>query len=110
LRSPGLLEKHYAPRAKLLVLAWTDEADLKSQLAARRVMRAGCCVIAHTHIPAGDYAAVSVIPHEAEAFARALYAEWHRCDAAGAKWIVVERPPGSPEWAGIADRLRRAAA
>jgi len=68
-------------------------------------------VIAHTNIPAGFGAAnVSVIPHDAEAFARALYAELHRCDAAGAALIVVEAPPDSPEWSGIADRLRRAAA
>ena len=111
LRSPGLLRKHYAPRAKLLVLAWADEADLKSQLAARRVPRVACRVIAHTCIPAaGDFAGVSVMPHDAEAFARAIYAELHRCDAARAKWIVVEKPPPTPEWTGIADRLRRAAA
>jgi L-threonylcarbamoyladenylate synthase len=53
---------------------------------------------------------VSVIPHDAEAFARAIYAELHHCDAAGAELIVVEKPPESPEWAGIADRLQRAAA
>ena len=70
-----------------------------------------CFVIAHTHIPAAEnFARVSVIPHDAEAFARAIYAELHRCDAAGAELIVVEAPPESPEWAGIADRLRRAAA
>jgi L-threonylcarbamoyladenylate synthase len=51
---------------------------------------------------------VSVIPHDAEAFARALYGELHRCDEAGAGAIVVEAPPESAEWAGIADRLRRA--
>jgi len=68
-------------------------------------------IIAHTRIPGGFSAAnVSVIPHDAEAFARALYAEWHRCDEAGARLIVVEAPPDSPEWSGIADRLRRAAA
>ena len=50
------------------------------------------------------------MPHDAEAFARALYAELHRCDAAGAELIVVETPPESPEWSGVADRLRRAAA
>ena len=71
----------------------------------------GCFIIAHTKIPAGFRAEnVSVIPHDAEAFARALYAELHRCDAAGAKLIVVEAPPDLPEWSGIADRLRRAAA
>ena len=50
------------------------------------------------------------MPHDAEAFARALYAELHRCDAAGAEWIIVEAPPDLPAWSGIADRLRRAAA
>ena len=95
----------------LLVLKWNDEADLKAQLATRHLSPATCFVIAHTKIPAGFAAAnVSVIPHDAEAFARALYAELHRCDAAGAQVIVVEAPPDLPEWSGIADRLRRAAA
>jgi L-threonylcarbamoyladenylate synthase len=67
--------------------------------------------LAHTHIPlGGKFAHVSVIPHDAEAFARALYGELHRCDDEGAELIVVEAPPETPEWAGIADRLRRAAA
>ena len=44
------------------------------------------------------------------AFARAIYAELHRCDEAGADLIVIEAPPESPEWSGIADRLRRASA
>ena len=73
--------------------------------------RVTCFVIAHTHIPSAEhFARVSVIPHDAEAFARAIYAELHRCDAAGAGLIVVETPPELPEWSGIADRLRRASA
>jgi len=111
LRSPGLLKKHYAPKAKLVVFDWLDDVDLERQLVACHGSRVTCHVIAHTHIPApGDFAAVTVIPHDAEAFARAIYAELHRCDAAGAEWIIVEAPPAAPEWAGIADRLRRAAA
>ena len=111
LRSPGLLAKHYSPRAKLMVLAWPDDAALHAELAAQNAPVATTHIIAHTRIPSGFNAAnVSVIPHDAEAFARALYAEWHRCDEAGAQFIVVEAPPESPEWSGIADRLRRAAA
>jgi L-threonylcarbamoyladenylate synthase len=111
LRSPGLLQKHYSPKAKLLVLKWNDDAELQAQLVTRHLSLVTCFVIAHTKIPGGFEAAnVSVIPHDAEAFARALYAELHRCDAAGAQVIVVEAPPDSPEWSGIADRLRRAAA
>ena len=111
LKSPGLLAKHYSPKAKLVVLKWNDEADLDAQLITRHASRIACHIIAHTNIPAGFGASnVSVIPHDAEAFARALYAELHRCDAAGAKLIIVEAPPELPEWSGIADRLRRAAA
>ncbi|MGA9780028.1 MAG: L-threonylcarbamoyladenylate synthase [Limisphaerales bacterium] len=109
LRSPGLLKKHYAPKAKLLVLNWDDEVDLKTRLVTRRVLPATCHVIAHTRIPAGGaFANVCVIPHDAEAFARAIYAELHRCDETGGEWIVVEAPPDLPEWSAIADRLRRA--
>jgi len=111
LKSPGLLAKHYLPKAKLVVLNWRDEADLRSQLSALNSQPSTCFIIAHTQIPSGEnFAGVSVVPHDAEAFARALYAELHRCDEAGARVIVVEMPPELPEWAGIADRLRRASA
>jgi L-threonylcarbamoyladenylate synthase len=111
LRSPGLLKKHYSPKAKLLVLKWRDDANLRAQLSTCNFQLSTCFVIAHTKIPAGEnFADVSVMPHDAEAFARALYAELHRCDENGAELIVVEEPPDAPEWSGIADRLRRAAA
>ena len=111
LRSPGLLAKHYSPKAKLVVLSWRDDADLKFQISNFKFLISTGFIIAHTRIPSGENPArVSVIPHDAEAFARAIYAELHRCDEAGAEWIVVEAPPDLPEWAGIADRLRRAAA
>jgi L-threonylcarbamoyladenylate synthase len=111
LRSPGLLEKHYSPKAKLVVLDWRDDADLKLQLSSFRFPLARCHLLVHTKIPAGFAPEnVCVIPHDAEAFARALYGELHRGDAAGAQLIVVEAPPETAEWSGIADRLRRAAA
>lgn len=111
LRSPGLLRKHYSPKAKLILLNWRDESDLYSQLSTSNFQPSTTHVIAHLKIPSVEsFAGVSVIPHDAEAFARALYAELHRCDEAGARLIVVEAPPDSPEWSGIVDRLRRAAA
>lgn len=111
LRSPGLLKKHYSPKARLLVLAWQDTADLHRQLSTLNLQRSATHIIAHSQIPGGDgFAAVSVIPHDAEAFARAIYAELHRCDEAGAAAIVVETLPAGPEWRAIADRLTRAAA
>jgi L-threonylcarbamoyladenylate synthase len=109
LRSPGQFPRHYAPRAKLLVLSWTDAADLGAQLEKRGLAARGVCILAHSRVPmSGGFARVAVVPHDAEAFARALYAELHACDAAGAECIVVEAPPAGVEWEGIADRLRRA--
>lgn len=111
LRSPGMLPKHYAPKAKLQVLRWQDEQDLRTQIRSCSSSEVSIHVIAHTRIPPpGAFAEVSVIPHDAEAFARALYAELHRCDAAGAELIVVEAPPQTVEWRAIEDRLNRAAA
>ncbi len=111
LRSPGLLRKHYAPKARLIVLSWKDDADLRWQIANRQSAIGNCHVIAHTRIPSAEgLGRVSVIPHDAEAFARALYAELHQCDAAGAELIVVEALPETAEWRAIADRLNRAAA
>jgi L-threonylcarbamoyladenylate synthase len=111
LRSPGLLKKHYSPKAKLRLLHWTSDADLSQQIGHQPLVIGHLHVIAHTNIPSGaDFGCVSVIPHDAEAFARAIYAELHRCDEAGAKLIVVEALPGGAEWRAIADRLTRAAA
>jgi len=117
LRSPGLLRKHYAPKARLVLLPWLDEHDFETQLANVQcrlsvpISPERICVIAHTHIPlAAKVASVSVIPHDAEAFARAIYAELHRSDEDGAELILVEALPTGPEWRAIEDRLRRASA
>jgi L-threonylcarbamoyladenylate synthase len=110
LRSPGLLKKHYSPKATLVMLRWKDDADLRSQLSTLNAQLSTTHIIAHSHIPSGTgLGGVSVIPHDAEAYARAIYAELHRCDAAGATCIVVEAAPSGPEWQAIADRLHRAA-
>ncbi len=106
-----MLRKHYSPKAKLLVLCWKDDAELESKIRNSQFATRNCYVIAHTRIPSGEhFADVSVMPHDAEAFARAIYAELHRCDERGAELIVVESLPESPEWSGVADRLRRASA
>jgi L-threonylcarbamoyladenylate synthase len=109
LKSPGQLARHYSPHAKLVLLSWENETDLKSKLKSRGLETLQIHVISHTQIPSGlGSSQVSVIPHDAEAFARAIYAELHRCDELGAELIVVESPPGTKEWEAIIDRLKRA--
>jgi L-threonylcarbamoyladenylate synthase len=131
LKSPGQLARHYAPKARLIILSWKNDADLRKQItrllaselaldplppASPRIpnfeLRVSTVhVISHTHIPSTEgFGRIGVVPHDPEAFARALYCELHQCDEAGAKWIIVEALPGSNEWNGIRDRLKRASA
>jgi len=111
LRSPGLLDRHYSPRARLAVLSWRDDADLQDQMRRLGADPATVFVLTHHRLThAVPPAQVILIPDDPEAFARALYAQLHLCDEAGAGWIVVEAPPDYPAWAGVADRLRRASA
>jgi L-threonylcarbamoyladenylate synthase len=111
LRSPGMLRKHYSPKAPMLVREWANTDELLASLRAAQADLRRVHVIAHTCIPLTESLTnVSVIPHDAEAFARAIYGELHRCDEENASLIVIEAVPQLPEWQGIADRLQRAAA
>ena len=118
LKSPGQLPQHYSPKAKLLICSWSNEEDLRQQILTQKAtgvtgqaLLAKTHVISHTIIPSSDrFAHVSVIPHDPEAFARAIYAGLHACDDAGAGLIVVEDLPDTTEWRAIRDRLKRAAA
>jgi L-threonylcarbamoyladenylate synthase len=49
------------------------------------------------------------MPADPVAYAATLYETLHRLDAAQLAGIAVEQPPDTPEWAGVRDRLRRAA-
>ena len=111
LKSPGLLPQHYAPRAKLVIWSWQDEAELQRRCAESGIRLSATHVVTHTHIPSGEgFGRVAVIPHDAQAFARSIYAELHHCDQAGAELIIVEGLPPTDEWSAIQDRLKRASA
>jgi len=111
LMSPGQLLKHYSPNARLTILEWRDKAELEARTSGIAGDRGRWWILCHTNVPLGfGEAHVCVVPHDPEAYARALYAELHRCDEEGAERIIVEAVPDSPEWRGITDRIRRAAA
>jgi L-threonylcarbamoyladenylate synthase len=86
--SPGMHPRHYRPRTPLVLLAAGDPPP-----AGR-----GECLRLGREMPA-----------EPAAYAAMLYAALHRLDAQGLDWIAVDRPPDTPEWAGVLDRLTRAA-
>jgi L-threonylcarbamoyladenylate synthase len=86
--SPGMHARHYRPKTPLYLLDGGDAA------------------------PAGEGAWLRLgveMPSNPGEYGAALYDALYRLDRRGLEWIAVERPPETPEWAGILDRLRRAA-
>jgi L-threonylcarbamoyladenylate synthase len=111
LKSPGLMPRHYSPRAPLIVARWTGDNELLEMARSRGAPLNLVHLLVHDRVPeAAPFARVCVIPEDPEAYARALYDELHRCDAEGAALIIVEVLPAGPAWEGLRDRLRRASA
>jgi len=79
--SPGMHERHYRPKTPLYLGT----------------------------PPAEGRGIVLQMPSDPLEYAAILYDTLHRADAQGFDWIAVEMPPDTPEWAGIRDRLKRAA-
>lgn len=94
--SPGLHARHYAPQTRLVLAGSQD------------LPGAGKGAYLYWEKPAPAAHAVTM-PRSAAEYAAALYAVLHELDARGLDWIAVEPPPASEEWAGVRDRLRRAA-
>ena len=110
LKSPGQLPKHYAPRARLVLLSWASDVEFRKQISKLKVPKLAMHVLTRTLVQgAPGFGGFCVMPRQARAYARALYGELHRCDEAGAKMIVVEAPPAGLQWEAIRDRLARAA-
>jgi L-threonylcarbamoyladenylate synthase len=106
--SPGMLDRHYAPRAKLLLV---DPAMERTRSRIETLRREGLLVGALTVTPVSSDAATIVrMPDDPAAYAARLYEMLHALDDAGCDVILVERVPNTVAWDGIRDRLERAAA
>jgi L-threonylcarbamoyladenylate synthase len=103
-RSPGMMDKHYAPRARV-VLVESGDVGIRVEHERANVRRVGALVIGSDVTPAGT---IIRMPGDAPAYAADLYGALHRLDDAGCDVIVIERVPAGAEWMGVADRLRRA--
>jgi L-threonylcarbamoyladenylate synthase len=103
--SPGMLDRHYAPRARLLL---ANTPDLPAVFARERETGARVAAVV-IHPPMND-AGVVHMPNEPLAYASALYGVLHSLDDSGYDVIVAERVPETPEWRGVRDRLERGAA
>jgi L-threonylcarbamoyladenylate synthase len=82
--SPGQHPRHYSPRTRVVL------GDSPRDGHGKRL----------------DF---DVMPRTPDAYAECLYRMLHHLDVQGYDWIAIELPPDTAEWAGIRDRLERAA-
>jgi len=96
--SPGMHPQHYRPKTPLLLVTGGAVPD------------AGKGAYLQLQTPPLHGATVVVMPAAPREYAARLYAELHQLDDDGYDWLAVEAPEETPEWEGVLDRLRRAAA
>ena len=115
-RASGTLASHYAPRARVrLMSAPLLRQSLVAWLAATAPTRLFSVGVYARTLP--DSALLMApglqarrMPPTAAATAQQLFAVLRELDNTGVAEIWVETPPDAPDWAGVMDRLERAAA
>jgi L-threonylcarbamoyladenylate synthase len=110
-RSPGALDRHYAPRALVRMVPSGDAVALATTIDSVRADDAIIGVLAYSDfdLPFREDVVVRMLPSRAEPYASVLFAALHELDAVGVSAIVVEAVPELPIWDAVRDRLRRAA-
>jgi L-threonylcarbamoyladenylate synthase len=106
--SPGLLDRHYAPRARVALFEARDapHAGKEAAMQSARGVKIGAMLL-DVDLPAVD--ASIRMPRDPKRYAQRLYASLHELDDAGCEVVFVERVPNDEGWLAIADRLKRAA-
>jgi len=107
-RSPGMIARHYAPRARveLVAMGRMHTAIAAAREAADTVVLG--CLLHSEAVPAG-LAFGRRLPDSPEGYANALYDALHDADAAGCTLLLVEDLPDDAAWEALRDRLTRAA-
>lgn len=101
--SPGMMDRHYAPRARLIV-ASADDVESIVERERDAGGRVGALVLSAS---VGGRSVVEM-PNEPLAYAARLYTTLHSLDDSDCKVVVVEEVPDTPEWRGVRDRIERA--
>jgi L-threonylcarbamoyladenylate synthase len=106
--SPGMLDRHYAPRARVVLVDRSAESTRRvvGEL-GRDGQTVGALILDDQ---SGASPTILRMPADPDGYAARLYDALHALDDAGCDVIVIERVSNDPAWDGVRDRLERAAA
>lgn len=106
--SPGMIERHYAPRARLRLCASKEEVGERVFTGDGGITGA---LLLSSFIDLRDRFDFPIqMPDNAAAYANRFYQTLHALDDARCNVILVEDVPHDSAWDGVRDRLRRASA
>ena len=108
--APGTLASHYAPRARVRLMTIEQmRAHLHdAKLSLATWTRTSLLSVEQAALPEG--VKHFPMPSDAAQCAHDLFAQLRSMDALGVQEIWIETPPDGEAWAGVRDRLQRAAA
>lgn len=109
--SPGMIARHYAPRAQVRLVA-TEDLDgvlAEADAHAARGMAIGVLLCGSALPPRAAFTFASRLGDDPDRYAAGLYDALHMADAHRCEQLIVESPPVTSEWDAIRDRLQRAA-
>lgn len=102
--SPGMLDRHYAPKAQVHLFPTLTDAHFHAVLLGSG-KKIGVLAFNPTKLKAEEI----LLPANPAEYAQRLYASLRTLDDAGCGLILIEEPPHTPTWEAVHDRLRRAA-
>ena len=109
-RASGTLESHYAPTAKVRLMSTSDWQKALAALGPHTQNLALWSVQKPSHELMGAGLYWRAMPADATQAAHDLFSVLRDFDARGVRTIWIETPPNTPDWEGVRDRLKRAAA
>lgn len=99
--SPGMMQRHYAPKAKMILVGDLENFNFSSLEQPFGVITYGC--FANEMVGAK----IEMLPSNPAGYAADLYAAIHRLDDQKVGAIIARIPPVGNEWLAIHDRLNR---
>ena len=102
--SPGMMDRHYAPRARALFVSTLAKAPAST---CRRKITKSAAQFGWKTLLNLKILRVIVLPRDAEKYASRLYQTLHELDEE-CDLILIEMPPDDQAWQGVRDRIIRA--
>ncbi|MBK8248401.1 MAG: threonylcarbamoyl-AMP synthase [Gemmatimonadetes bacterium] len=104
--APGMMDRHYAPRARLVLFAARDLDAVRARADASTTAGERVAILTRSQEVIGPH--IIRMPLDSAGYAARLYEALHDLDAGGVTTAWIEALPDDDAWEGVRDRVHRA--